>query len=299
MRLPLTRNLTWRARDRLAAVVFLLPAVAGILLLRIYPIGSSLLLGLTETRLLGGSDFVGLANYAAAFTKPELYRVIFNSAYFAFGSQFLTLIVGLAFAVALNSRLRAIGVYRFVFFFPFVTTWTAVALVWQWFLSTEVGVVNLLLGRFGIGPIPWLTSPRYAMLAVIIVFTWKAFGYKMVILLAALQGIPEEYYEAASIDGGSRAQVFFRIVLPLITPAIFFAIVAGIINSLQVFDPIFIMTEGGPARATTTIGYFIYERGFRTFEFGYAAAVSWILFILILALTLAQWRLQRRWVFYG
>jgi multiple sugar transport system permease protein len=297
--LPLTRNLTWRARDRLAAALFLLPAIAGILLLRIYPIGSSLLLGLTETKLLGGSEFVGLANYVAALTKPELYKVIFNSAYFAFGSQFLTLIVGLVFAVALNTRLRGIGFYRFVFFFPFVTTWTAVALVWQWFLSTEVGTVNLLLARFGIGPIPWLTSPRYAMLAVIVVFTWKAFGYKMVILLAALQGIPEEYYEAANIDGGSRIQVFFRIVLPLITPAIFFAIVAGIINSLQVFDPIFIMTEGGPARATTTIGYFIYERGFRTFEFGYAAAVSWILFILILLLTLAQWRLQRRWVFYG
>ena len=297
--LPLTRNLTWRARDRLAAALFLLPAVAGILLLRIYPIGSSLLLGLTETKLLGGSEFVGLANYVAALTRPELYDVIFHTAYFAFGSQFLTLIVGLVFAVALNTRLRAIGLYRFIFFFPFVTTWTAVALVWQWFLSTEVGTVNLFLARFGIDPIPWLTSPRYAMLAVIIVFTWKAFGYKMVILLAALQGIPEEYYEAANIDGGSRLQVFFRIVLPLITPAIFFAIVAGIINSLQVFDPIFIMTEGGPARATTTIGYFIYERGFRTFEFGYAAAVSWILFILILLLTLAQWRLQRRWVFYG
>ena len=297
--LPLTRNLTWRARDRWAAALFLLPAVAGILLLRIYPIGSSLLLGLTETKLLGGSEFVGLANYVAALTGQELYNVILNSAYFAFGSQFLTLIVGLVFAVALNSRLRAIGLYRFIFFFPFVTTWTAVALVWQWFLSTEVGTVNLFLARFGIDPIPWLTSPRYAMLAVIIVFTWKAFGYKMVILLAALQGIPEEYYEAANIDGGSRMQVFFRIVLPLITPAIFFAIVAGIINSLQVFDPIFIMTEGGPARATTTIGYFIYERGFRTFEFGYAAAVSWILFILILLLTLAQWRLQRRWVFYG
>ena len=280
-------------------MLFLLPAVAGILLLRIYPIGSSLLLGLTETKLLGGSEFVGLANYVAALTRPELYRVIFNSAYFAFGSQFLTLIVGLMFAVALNTRLRAIGLYRFIFFFPFVTTWTAVALVWQWFLSTEVGTINLFLARFGIGPVPWLTSPRYAMLAVIIVFTWKAFGYKMVILLAALQGIPEEYYEAANIDGGSRVQVFVRIVLPLITPAIFFAIVAGIINSLQVFDPIFIMTEGGPARATTTIGYFIYERGFRTFEFGYAAAVSWILFILILLLTLAQWRLQRRWVFYG
>ena len=297
--LPLTRSLTWRARDRLAAALFLLPAVAGILLLRIYPIGSSLLLGLTETKLLGGSEFVGLANYVAALTQPELYKVIFNSAYFAFGSQILTLIVGLAFAVALNTRLRAIGLYRFIFFFPFVTTWTAVALVWQWFLSTEIGTVNLFLARFGIDPIPWLTSPRYAMLAVIIVFTWKAFGYKMVILLAALQGIPEEYYEAANIDGGSRIQVFFRIVLPLITPAIFFAIVAGIINSLQVFDPIFIMTEGGPARATTTIGYFIYERGFRTFEFGYAAAVSWILFVLILLLTLAQWRLQRRWVFYG
>ncbi|MDE0219575.1 MAG: sugar ABC transporter permease [Spirochaetaceae bacterium] len=295
----MTRNLSWRGRERLAAALFLLPAVAGILLLRIYPIGSSLLLGLTETKLLGGSEFVGLANYVAALTRPELYRVIFNSAYFAFGSQFLTLIVGLMFAVALNTRLRAIGLYRFIFFFPFVTTWTAVALVWQWFLSTEVGTVNLFLARFGIAPVPWLTSPRYAMLAVIIVFTWKAFGYKMVILLAALQGIPEEYYEAANIDGGSRVQVFFRIVLPLITPAIFFAIVAGIINSLQVFDPIFIMTEGGPARATTTIGYFIYERGFRTFEFGYAAAVSWILFILILLLTLGQWRLQRRWVFYG
>ena len=297
--LPFTRNLSWRGRERLAAALFLLPAVAGIVLLRIYPIGSSLLLGLTETKLLGGSEFVGLANYVSALTRPELYRVIFNSAYFAFGSQFLTLIVGLMFAVALNTRLRAIGLYRFIFFFPFVTTWTAVALVWQWFLSTEVGTVNLFLARFGIGPVPWLTSPRYAMLAVIIVFTWKAFGYKMVILLAALQGIPEEYYEAANIDGGSRVQVFFRIVLPLITPAIFFAIVAGIINSLQVFDPIFIMTEGGPARATTTIGYFIYERGFRTFEFGYAAAVSWILFILILLLTLGQWRLQRRWVFYG
>lgn len=290
---------SWRTRDRRTAILFLAPAVLGILLLRVYPIGSSLFLGFTQTRLLGGGDFVGFENYRRALTQPELYQVILNTVYFAFGGQLMTLIVGLAFALILNNNIKGIRVYRFVFFFPFVTTWTAVALVWRWFLRTDAGVVNLLLNAIGIDSIPWLTSPQYAMFAVIIVFTWKAFGYKMIILLAALQGVPKEYYEAAEIDGASRFQALTRITLPLITPAIFFTIVAGIINSLQLFDPIFVMTQGGPARVTTTISYFIYERGFRTFEFGYAAAVSWILFILILAFTAVQWRLQRKWVFYG
>ena len=193
--------------------------------------------------------------------------------------------------------MRGIDLYRTIYFLPLITTWAAVAIAWRYMYSLE-GPINALLGPLGIDPIPWLSRPEWAMPAIIITITWKTLSWKTIILLAGLQSIPNEFYEASSIDGASRVQQFFKITLPLLSPALFFALIIGIINTLQLFDPIFIMTDGGPADSTRTLSYYIYTRGFQNLRMGYAAALSWVLFAIILLFTLFQWILQKRWVFY-
>jgi len=179
-----------------------------------------------------------------------------------------------------------------------VTSLIAVAIVWQWLYHTDVGLINYGLGGVGLPKINWLGSIEWAMPAVIFMSTWKAMGYYAVIFLAGLQGIPQHLYEAADIDGANSWQKFWKITLPLLSPTMFFVLVISIIQAFQVFGQIFIMTRGGPANATSTIVYFIYNNAFVWFRMGYAAAASWLLFAVIFAITILQTRWQRRWVHY-
>src|SRR6185503_15597282 len=194
--------------------------------------------------------------------------------------------------------IRAMALYRAIYFVPVVTSLVAVAMVWQWLYHSEVGLINYLLIDLGLPKVNWLGSTEWAMPAVILMTSWKSMGYYAVIFLAGLQGIPGHLYEAADIDGANSWQKFWRITLPLLSPTMFFVLVISIIQAFQVFGQIFIMTRGGPANATSTIVYFIYNQAFVWFRMGYAAAASWVLFAIIFVVTILQTRWQRRWVHY-
>lgn len=279
------------------ALLFLAPSILGLLLLQVIPIGTALVLGVSEWNIIDPMEFVGLKNFRDVLTDATFVKSLKNTLYLTAGLEVLNTALGLAAALILKHALRGMGLYRTIYFLPLITTWAAVAIAWRYMYSLD-GPINAALAPLGIEPIPWLSRPEWAMPAVIITITWKTLAWKTIILLAGLQSIPTMYYEASSIDGARKVQQFFRITLPLLSPAMFFALIIGIINTLQLFDPIFIMTDGGPADATRTLSYYIYARGFQSLRMGYAAALSWVLFAIILLFTLFQWVLQKRWVFY-
>ncbi|HLH72008.1 MAG TPA: sugar ABC transporter permease [Chloroflexota bacterium] len=286
-----------RITQYLWVVFFLTPSLIGLIALHAVPMLVSLVLGVSQWNIPESLRFVGLANFIHMINDPDFFQSLSNSVYLMVGLEALNTTFGLLAALALNRRLRGISIYRTIYFLPLVTTWAAVALAWRYMYSLS-GPINQLLSVAGIAAVPWLSDPSWAMPAVILTTAWKSIAWKMIILLAGLQGISPELYEASSIDGASKLQQLFKITLPLLSPALFFALVIGIINSLQLFDPIFIMTAGGPADSTRTLGYYIYTTGFQDLNMGYAAAMSWALLVIILCFTLVQWYLQKKWVFY-
>jgi multiple sugar transport system permease protein len=238
---------------------------------------------------------VGLRNFERLSRDLEFWAALRHTVTFLAGYVPLVLVAGLAVAVALNGRVPARGVFRAIYFLPVVTSWVAVALVWKWLLNPQFGLVNAWLAQLGVQGPAWLFDPNWAMASVILTSIWKDTGYVMVILLAGLQGIPRVYYEASEIDGASRAQQLRHVTVPLLAPAIFFALTISLINSFQVFDQVYVMTGGGPAGATTVLVERIVKQAFSFSRMGYASAMSWVLFVLIFATTFVVSRLQRRW----
>jgi multiple sugar transport system permease protein len=206
--------------------------------------------------------------------------------------------VSMGLALWLNTRLRGLTFYRLAFFLPVVTVTVAVSLIWKWMYEPRVGIINQALALFGITGPTWLGDTAWAMPALIILGLWKGFGYNMVLFLAGLQGIPATLYEAAMIDGANGWQRFWKITLPLLSPAMFLAVILTVISSFQIFDQAFIMTAGGPSNATNTIVLYIFQNGFQFFKMGYASAIAWALFAVIFSFTLIQMWLQRHWVQY-
>jgi multiple sugar transport system permease protein len=210
----------------------------------------------------------------------------------------LNIVLSVGLALWLNSKLRGLPFYRVGYFLPVVTVTVAVALIWKWMYAPGTGLINIALNGFGLPAPNWLGDPHWSMPGLIIMSVWKGFGYNMVVFLAGLQGIPVQLYEAATIDGANGWQRFWRITLPLLSPAIFFGVVMTVISSFQVFDQAYIMTAGGPANSTNTIVMYIYQNGFQFFKMGYASAIAWVLFAAIFVFTVLQMKLQSRWVNY-
>jgi ABC-type sugar transport system permease subunit len=198
----------------------------------------------------------------------------------------------------LNQALRGVVIFRSIFLLPYVTVTVALSLVWKWLYLPDIGLINSVLGVVGINGPAWLTSQTWAMPALILMSVWKGFGYNMVIFLAGLQGIPDHLYDAAKVDGATAWRRFLNVTLPLLSPTTFFVVVISVISSFQVFDQALIMTNGGPGTATTTLVLYIYQKGFQSFDMGYAAAVALVLFAVIFVFTVIQFLLQRRWVTY-
>jgi multiple sugar transport system permease protein len=291
---------TLARREALWGYLFLLPNIIGFLVFTALAVAAALALSLTEWDLLTPPKFIGLANFQKLLTNDPVFRqVMSNTIYFVAGVVPLDIVAALVLALLLNRSIRGMAVYRAIYFVPVVTSLIAVAIVWQWLYHTEVGMVNYVLGFFGLPRPNWLGSTEWAMPAVIFMSVWKAMGYYAVIFLAGLQGVPTHLYEAASIDGANSWQRFWKITLPLLTPTLFFVLVISMIQAFQVFGQIFIMTRGGPGGSTNTIVYFIYNNGFVWYRMGYAAAASWILFALIFTITALQMLWQRRWVHYS
>jgi len=282
-----------------AAWYFLAPALILIGLFFFLPVGASLLLSVTDFDIyaLGNSSlarFVGLSNYRNLVHNPTFWTAIENTFYFALVGGPLTVAVSLGAALLVNAKaIRLRGLFRTIYFTPFVTTLVAIAVVWRYLYHPRYGLLNYLLAHIGIGPIDWLGDPHWAMPAIIIMAIWKNFGYNMLIFIAGLQSIPEELYEAARIDGAGALRRFRHITIPQLAPTFLFVGVVTMIGYFQLFAEPYVMTAGGPLRATTSLVLFMYEEGFRWWRMGVAAAIAFILFGIILLWTLLQMRVQR------
>lgn len=294
-----------------AALPFLLPSLIGFFVFSLIPIAATLLISLTSwdglSRLTLASDFqgfmkqyyVGFQNYASIFTGDEFWQVIRNTLKFVVLYIPLMLVVSLGVAAILNSKVRGVGFFRVVYYIPVITSWVAGSLIWRWVLNPQYGILNAMLSTVGIQGPQWLQSPQWAMPAIVLASVWKDMGYFGLMLLAGLQGINRDYYEAAAIDGAGRVKRFFKITLPLLTPTIFFVLIISMINSFQIFPQVVIMTpDGGPGGSTMVMVERIYKYGFTYYKMGVASALSWILFLIIMVLTFVQMKLQHRWVNY-
>lgn len=288
------------AREALAGYLFTAPALIGLLGFTALPILASLVLIFLNYDLLTPPTWASGSNVGRLFGDPRLLIVYRNTVQLVAGVTFLNNVLGLLLAVGLNRSMPWILRYllRTSIFFPVLTTTASLAVVWRFLLTQDRGVVNFLLGQIGVDPVPWLSSSRWALISATIYDVWKSCGFLMVIYLAGLQSIPTVYYEAARIDGAGRLQQFRNVTLPLISPTAFFAVVISLIGAFQIFDNVWVLTSGGPGDASRTITMYIYEKAFRGFEMGYASAVSFTLFTVLITLTLLQFWVARRWVHY-
>jgi multiple sugar transport system permease protein len=270
---------------------FVAPAVLVIGGFFFVPVAAAFLLSFTDFDIYAlasfdNTRFIGLENYAALLGDSIFWKALVNTFYFAAVGGPLTIAISLAAAVLLQARLvRFKGLFRTIYFAPVVTTLVAVAVVWRYLYHPRVGLLNHVLGFAGVGPIDWLGDPRWAMPAIILLAVWKNFGYNMVVFVAGLQSIPEELYEAAELDGANAVQRFRHVTLPMLGPTFLFVTVITMIGYLQLFAEPYVMTQGGPLRATTSVVLLMYEQGFRWWNMGYAAAIALVLFLMILALT--------------
>jgi len=282
-----------------AALWLLAPGLLVIGLFFLLPIAASLLLSFTDFDIYAIADtanvrLAGLANYAALVRDPLFWIAMRNTFYFVLVGGPLTIGVALAVALLLQSRLaRWKGLFRTIFFAPYVTTLVAVAIVFRYVYHPRFGLLDRALGVFGIAPIDWLGDPRWAMPAIILLAAWKNFGYAMILFIAGLQAIPESLYEAARLDGAGAWATFRRITLPLLSPTFLFLGVMTTIGYFQFFAEPYVMTAGGPLNATLSVGLLMYKQGFRWWNMGYAAAISFVIFLVILAATSIQFAFAR------
>jgi len=293
------KPLTIKQRNRLNGYLFLLPNIIGFLIFILVPVIVSFGMGFVEWNGFGSPTFIGLDNYARLMQDDNFKISFMNSIVFMVLTVPLTLFLALVVAVWLNAGIKFLKVFRTAIFLPYVTSTIAIAVVWQLIFNPSKGPVNMFLHNLGIENLPgWFASSSWALVAVSIVYIWNSVGYYMVLYLAGLQGVPDHLYEAAEIDGAGMFRKFFNITLPSLSPIIFFTLIMGVINSFKIFDLIYVLTQGGPGRSTQVLVYTIYNTAFKQFDYGYASAMSYVLFILILIITLIQFKGQKKWVNY-
>ncbi|RYE40828.1 MAG: sugar ABC transporter permease [Hyphomicrobiales bacterium] len=283
-----------------AAWLFLAPSLVLFAIFTAIPVISAFFISFTQWNLFNEVTWVSLGNYLE-LAKDEIFaKVLGNTAYFVLASVPVQIVLALACALVLNRGIKGQTFFRVVYFLPVVTSTIAAALVWAWLFNSNFGLINAGLSLVGVTDLPkWMGSTRWAMPAIIIVSIWQNLGYAMVLFLAGLQNIGKDVHDAAALDGATGWDRFWHITLPLLSPTTFFVLVISIIGSFQVFELVLVMTKAGPANATNTLVYYIYQNGFQFYQMGYASAAAMVLFLIVLAFTLVQYRLQRRWVHYG
>jgi ABC-type sugar transport systems, permease components len=288
-----------RASEARAGYWFLAPALLAIFIFFFLPVAAALLLSFTDFDIyaLGNLEylrFVGLKNYVELVQNPLFWKALGNTFYFVLVGGPLSVVVSLGAALLVNAKLvRFKGFFRTAFFIPVVTTLVAVSVVWRYLYHPRYGLLNYGLGLLGIDPIDWLSDPSWAMPAIILMAIWKNFGYNMIIFIAGLQSIPEHLYEAAKIDGANAYQRFKHVTLPMLSPTFLFVGIVTMIGYFQLFAEPYVMTQGGPSNSTLSIVLLMYEEGFRWWNMGYAAAVAFVLFIIILVATILQLKIQK------
>ncbi|MFE7242273.1 carbohydrate ABC transporter permease [Streptomyces sp. NPDC057582] len=280
-----------RRRQR-AGMLMVAPALLHASLWIGLPVVASVVLAFTKYDVLTAPQFVGLDNFSEMMGDAVFRKSIVNTVIYTFFTVPFGMMLGLLVALALHTGLKARSIYRTAVFLPQVTATVAIALVWLWIYNPGNGLLNTLLSFLGIDGPAWLASTSWAMPSVILVGIWQGIGMKMLIYLAALQSLPKELYEAASVDGASKVRQFFSITVPLLKPATFFVLITSMISAFQSFDQIYILTDGGPANSTTMMTYEIYKSAFREFRVGYACAQSLVLFVLLMGFTLVNRRIM-------
>ena len=276
------------------ALIMLAPNIIGFLMFVLYPIVATFFFSLTEYDLIGKPVYIGLGNYIQMFSDKIIGTTVKNTFFFTL----LTVPTGMAFslllAIFLDQKIAFKRFYRGAFFLPSITSMVAVSIVWQWMYNPEFGLFNYFLSFFGVKGITWLSSSSTSLISIAIVSIWKGAGYNMMLFLAGLQGISNTYYEASELDGANKWQQFTRITLPMLSPTIFFIFVMSIIGSFQVFDSVMLMTKGGPGRSSSVLVHYLYQNAFQYFSMGYACAIAYLLFFIVLVVTLFNMRFEKR-----
>ncbi|GAA1232089.1 sugar ABC transporter permease [Microbacterium phyllosphaerae] len=294
---PRAPRLRRRRGDGWVAVAFLAPGLIGFVLFILTPLFGSAFISLFDWKLFGSPDFIGFENYVKLFRDPTFYTVLGNTLIFAIVYTALNLFVALTISLWLNTRMKAAGVWRVVFFLPVITPMVANALVWRLLLSQD-GLINSMLATVGIDGPNWLSDSAWALPSVIAMSVWQSFGYNVIVLSAGLSAIPKELLEASRIDGTSAWQRLRFIILPLLSPSLFFCSTMTMIGAFQVFVQPLFLTQGGPGESTNTFVLYLYRNGFVFDRLGYASALAWILFLVVMLITALQFVGQRRWVNY-
>jgi len=285
-------------RNYLAGYLFISPWLVGFVVFTLGPFLASLFLSFTQYSMVSSPVWIGLDNYVKLFTDDAYFiKTLFNTFYYVIFHVPGVQVISLILALLLAQDLRGISIYRTLFYLPTVTTGVATAILWQWIFNTRFGVINLALARLGIQGPGWLSTTEWAMPALIIMSLWGV-GGPMIIYLAGINNVPQSLYEAAEIDGAGPWRRFFSITLPLITSSIFYNVVTGIIGSFQVFTQAYVITDGGPADATLFYVLYLYRTAFENLQMGYASALAWVLFLIILFFTFIQLSMARHWVYY-
>lgn len=293
---------TRKRREQLAGWLFIAPEVIGMLVIAVFPLVFSLILSLTEWNLVGGLSaihFVGLDNFVELFRDNRFLQALKNNVLFTLGTVPVTMLLGVVFSALIHKKLYAKTYFKVAFFVPYICSTVAIAAVWQALYHPSKGPVNQILMQLGLSDPPrWLVDTSFSLIAIMIIYIWQLLGYQIIIFLAGMTNIPEELYEAATIDGASGIGQFRRITLPLLGPTTFFLAITSTISSFKIFDMIKFLTDGGPNYSSTVIVYQIYEEGFERFKMGYASAMSWVLFLIIMLVTSITWITQSRKVHY-
>ena len=295
----------WNPNSQPEGYLFLLPGLLVVMAFTVFPVVFAIAISFTEWNLVAPPRFIGLANFTNLFMQDVLFgQISVNMAFYVLTIVPLQTSLSLLLALALSRPLRSMRVFRGIYYMPVITTIVAAAIVFQFMFDRDYGLINAPLWWLGdvlgirVSPPNWLGSSQWSKWAVVILTLWKNVGFTTLLFLAALQSLPKEVQEAALIDGANRRQRLFRITLPLISPTTFFVVVILIIGAFKLFDEPFVMTRGGPAGSSTTAVMYIYQTAFNYSNMGKASAIALVLFVVILAITLLQQRLQRRWVYY-
>lgn len=282
-----------------AVLLFVLPALIPLFIFWIYPILRSVWLSFTDWDFMTPDyNFIWFKNYTSLLKDSRFYEALWNTLVFTAGTLFPTIIGGLGLALLLRRNFKGSGVFKFVLFSPWITPTVAISIVWTWIFREDGGLANQVLGLFGLPALKWISSSDTAMLSVIIVTVWKSLGYAMIFYLSALEKVPEELYEASALDGAKPWGQFLDMTLPGISPTTFFLMIITMVNSLQAYDQIQILTQGGPSGSTRTLLYMYYQLGFQEFKMGQATATAVIMIIITVILSLAQFTASKKWVHY-
>jgi multiple sugar transport system permease protein len=287
-----------RRKEGIWGFIFISPWIVGFLVFTAGPMVASLLLSFTNWSLLGAGDWVGTYNYRTLVHDPLFWTAIRVTFTFAIISVPLDVLASLLLALLLNQRFRGRGLFRALFYMPELVPSVATSILWLWAYNTNFGIFNYLLGFLGIPPIPWLEDPVWVIPSFIILSLWTSGASRMIIFLAGLQTVPRDLLEACELDGGGALQRFRHVTLPMISPVLLFNLVLTTIGAFQVFTSPYVMTGGGPANASLFYVLYLYRNAFQYMQMGYASALAWVLFLILLVFTLAQFRIMRDWVYY-